>query len=146
MNNSIGQPFRRTREDHKNENAEDYVELINDLIEEFGEARVSALAKRLGVSEVTVSKTLRRLVKDGYVETKPYYPVKLTEMGWRVAQDAKFRHQAVVSFLIFLGVSKEIAEVDAEGIEHHVSPATLEAMRRHLDSAQTSAKDSAESK
>jgi DtxR family manganese transport transcriptional regulator len=36
----------------------------------------------------------------------------------------------VVSFLQSLGVDREVAEVDAEGIEHHVSESTLEAMRR----------------
>lgn len=137
MNELGGQPFRRTREDHKLENAEDYVELISDLIDEIGFARVSTLARRLGVSEVTVSKTLRRLVKDGYVITTPYQPVQLTEKGIEVAREAKYRHQAVVAFLLFLGVPKDVAEVDAEGIEHHVSPATLDAMMKHLEKSQT---------
>jgi DtxR family manganese transport transcriptional regulator len=33
----------------------------------------------------------------------------------------------VVEFLLALGVPPAIAEADAEGIEHHVSPETLEA-------------------
>ena len=33
-------------------------------------------------------------------------------------------------FLRKLGVDEATAQADAEGIEHHVSPATLRAMRR----------------
>jgi DtxR family manganese transport transcriptional regulator len=37
-----------------------------------------------------------------------------------------------VAFLLSLGVPKKIAELDAEGIEHHVSPETLQALERRL--------------
>lgn len=125
-------PFQRTRRDHKSENAEDYVELISDLIDSNGQARVGALAERLGVSQVTVSKTLKRLDKEGYVVAKPYRPVVLTPKGKLIAESARIRHKTVVQFLLALGVPLETAETDAEGIEHHVSPATLEAMSRHV--------------
>lgn len=132
MSDQADQPFRRTREDHKFENAEDYVELISELIQERGEARVGMLAQRLGVSQVTVSKTLRRLVKDGYVMAEPYRPVFLTPKGRETAVLSKSRHETVVAFLVSLGVPLEVAETDAEGIEHHVSPVTLDAMNRRL--------------
>ena len=44
---------RRTRQEHLQETAQDYVELIADLIGETGEARVIDLARRLGVTHVT---------------------------------------------------------------------------------------------
>ena len=53
--------FRRIRADHSSELAEDYVELIADLIDEKGEARGSEVALRLGVANATVVKTLKRL-------------------------------------------------------------------------------------
>lgn len=122
--------FRRTREDHSRELAEDYVELIDELQLEKGEARAVDLAERLGVSHVTVSRTVRRLVRDGYVLAEPYRSIFLTDQGRELAAASRSRHAQVVAFLLALGVPAEVAESDAEGIEHHVSQQTLEAMRR----------------
>ena len=69
--------FSRTRADHSRELAEDYVELIDELITEKGEARAVDLADRLGVSHVTVSRTVRRLMRDGYVSAEPYRSIFL---------------------------------------------------------------------
>lgn len=124
--------FARTREDHSRELAEDYCELIQALIVETGEARVVDLAQRLGVSSVTVTKTVQRLIRDGYAESKPYRSVFLTEEGRALAESAADRHRMVLEFLLALGVDPRAAEEDAEGIEHHVSEATLAAIRRFL--------------
>ncbi len=120
--------FDRTRQDHRQERAEDYVELIEALIAERGEARAAYLAERLAVSQVTVSKTLQRLSREGFVSLAPYRSILLTEKGAELAASARARHQIVLDFLLSLGVSPETAEVDAEGIEHHVSEETLAAM------------------
>lgn len=124
--------YARIREDHSREVAEDYCELIQALILETGEARVVDLATRLGVSNVTVTKTVQRLVRDGFLESKPYRSVFLTDGGRQLAEMAQNRHQMVLAFLRAIGVEDEVAEADAEGIEHHVSDATLEAMRRFV--------------
>lgn len=124
--------FQRTREDHRSEQAEDYVELVHHLIQESGSARVVHMATRLGVSEVTVSKTLRRLAREGFVVARPYSSITLTEKGRTMALQAEERHNIVVKFLLHLGIPPETAEADAEGIEHHVSPITLDAMRRQI--------------
>ena len=125
--------FERTRQDHSLETAEDYVELIARLIEEKGEARGVDLAERLGVSPVTVGKTVKRLVREGFVRAEPYRSVFLTDKGKRLAESARERHAVVLNFLVALGVPEKSAEADAEGIEHHVSKHTLDAMRRYLD-------------
>lgn len=124
--------YRRTRSDHAREVAEDYVELIDDLIRDCGEARAVEIARRLGVSTVTVTNTVNRLKRDGLVRSEPYRAVFLTQEGKRLAQAARKRHRLVLDFLIALGVPSDDAEIDAEGIEHHLSPATLSAMRRFL--------------
>ena len=49
-----------------------------------------------------------------------------------MAAASRTRHETVVSFLERIGVSNATAEHDAEGMEHHASKETLEAMRRHL--------------
>lgn len=117
--------FSRVREAHQTETKEDYVELIADLIENNQEARQSDLAKRMGVSNPTVSKVLSRLKDEGYIESQPYRSIFLTPKGERLAKACKERHQIVLDFLIRLGVPADIAEYDAEGIEHHISAETL---------------------
>lgn len=122
--------FRGTRAAHEDETAEDYVEAIADAIDACGEARVRDLVRLMGVSHVTVSRIVARLVKEGLVKTAPYQPITLTPAGRTLAARSRARHEAVLAFLIAIGVPRAQAEVDAEGIEHHVSEATIRAMTR----------------
>ena len=124
--------FRRSRKDRAMEIAQDYVEAIADLSVLLGEARAVDLARRLGVTHVTVNRTLARLQQAGYVNTKPYRAIFLTDTGRKLAEECKRRHETVVAFLRSLGISERVAEMDAEGIEHHVSPETLAAFERRL--------------
>ncbi|MEQ1577094.1 MAG: manganese-binding transcriptional regulator MntR [Hyphomicrobium sp.] len=124
--------FQRVREAHQTELAEDYVELIADLIDSTGEARAVDLAAHLGVSSATVNNALQRLQRDGLVSSKPYRSIFLTPQGQGLALAARERHGVVRAFLISLGVDATTADADAEGIEHHVSDATLDAFRSHL--------------
>jgi DtxR family manganese transport transcriptional regulator len=121
---------RQTRLARQSEIAEDYVELIAELIDSNGEARAVEIAKRLGVTSASVAKMLSRLQQAGLVATKPYRAVFLTEEGRRIADASKLRHQIVFEFLRAIGVSEEVARADAEGIEHHCSQETLAAFER----------------
>lgn len=127
--------FQRVREAHQTEVAEDYVELIAHLIDETGEARVVDLAGWLGVTNATVNNTIQRLQRDGLVTTKPYRSIFLTEAGRELADHSRKRHEIVREFLVALGVDPQIADIDAEGIEHHVSSATLKAFSKFLAKA-----------
>ncbi len=124
--------FQRSRSDHAGEIAQDYVEAIAELSEEMGEARVVDLAQRLGVTHVTVNRTLVRLRLAELVNGQPYRAIFLTDKGLRLANECKRRHEIVVAFLKSLGIPEKTAEMDAEGIEHHVSPDTLVAFERML--------------
>jgi len=124
-----------TREEHSQETAQDYVELIADLIRTQGEARVIDIARHLGVTHVTVSRTIQRLKREGLVTAQPYRSIFLTEAGKKLAEDSRARHEIVVNFLLSLGIPEAVAQSDAEGIEHHVSKETLEAFVRHLEKA-----------
>ncbi len=124
--------FRRIRADHQSELAEDYVELIADLIDEHGEARGTDVALRLGVANATVVKTLKRLQDGGLVTQEPYRSIFLTPVGWKMADDGRRKHKIVEGFLLALGISEETARIDSEGIEHHVSEETLKAMARFV--------------
>jgi DtxR family manganese transport transcriptional regulator len=114
------------------ETASDYVELIAALIEETGEARKVDMAKHLQVSHVSVTKAIQRLARDGFVEAKPYRSVFLTAKGERLALEAKRKHELLLGLLKKLGVTDATAEVDAEGMEHHASEETLDAIARFL--------------
>jgi DtxR family manganese transport transcriptional regulator len=124
--------FSRTRADHSSELAHDYCELIAELIDEKGEARCTDIALRLGVANATVAKTMKRLAEQGLVEQEPYRAIFLTAEGWKIAEDGKRKHAIVEQFLLALGVSSKTAQVDAEGMEHHVSAETLKVMARFL--------------
>lgn len=128
---------RRTRQDHALELAEDYVELIDDLIRRCGEARAVDIARHLGVTHVTVTKSIARLRSEGLVTSAPYRSIFLTDKGRQLARRARDRHRLVVDFLLALGVPRADAEVDAEGVEHHLSARTLDAMRRFLQAARS---------
>ena len=125
--------YRRTRSDHAQETGEDYVELIDDLIRETGEARAADIARRLGVTHVTVSKTLGRLKRESLISSEPYRSIFLTPKGKRLPDKSRRRHQLVVDFLLALGVPRADAKTDAEGIEHHISFKTLQAMKRFIN-------------
>ena len=124
--------FKRIRADHSAELAEDYVEMIADLIDERGEARCTDIAMRLGVANATVVKTLKRLQTMSLVTQEPYRAIFLTADGWKMAEDGKRKHAIVEKFLLAMGVSQETARIDSEGIEHHVSIETLRAMAKFL--------------
>jgi DtxR family transcriptional regulator, manganese transport regulator len=124
--------FCQVRAAHRSEAAEDYVELIADLIDAHGEARLVEMAKHLGITQATVSTTVSRLQRDGLVEHRPYRSLFLTEAGRDLAQMARRRHRLVVAFLRALGLAEATARRDAEGIEHHVSEETLKAFSRFI--------------
>ncbi|PCJ99676.1 MAG: transcriptional regulator MntR [Zetaproteobacteria bacterium] len=130
--------FGRVRLAHQTENAEDYVELIADLIDVKGEARIVDLSKRFGISHATVNKTVARLKKEGLVNSEPYRSLFLTKEGKKLAQMCKERHIIVVEFLKSIGVSDDTAEMDAEGVEHHVSKETLDAFKKYIEIAKKS--------
>ncbi|MCC6687237.1 MAG: manganese-binding transcriptional regulator MntR [Fimbriimonadaceae bacterium] len=124
--------YIQTRDAHRAELAEDYVEAILDLIDEDGHAKLTEIAWRLGVAHPTAFKSLRRLEAEGLVELTPYKPVQLTPKGMELALACRVRHEAVVNFLVSLGVPQGQAELDAEGIEHHVSDVTIQAIQARM--------------
>ena len=126
--------YQRARSDAALELAADYLELIEDLIGECGEARATDLASRLGVSHVTVSKTLQRLARDGHVTYRPYRSIFLTESGTQIARIAREKHVLMRSLLLAIGVPDAAADHDAEGMEHHMSEETMAAIRLFLSS------------
>jgi DtxR family manganese transport transcriptional regulator len=112
--------------------AEDYVETIADLIDTRGEARVTEIAQSLGVSHVTVVRTVARLQRSRLVTARPYRSIFLTPRGRALAEQSRRRHRVVLQFLVAIGVSEKAALADAEGLEHHLSEETLAALERFV--------------
>ncbi|ASQ15098.1 manganese-binding transcriptional regulator MntR [Sinorhizobium meliloti] len=140
--NAQVESFRQTRNNRRTELIEDYVELIADLIEDGGEARQVDIAQRVGVAQPTVAKMLKRLIAEGYIQQRRYRGIFLTEAGRKLAELCRERHQIVETFLCSIGVSPETARIDAEGMEHHASPETLEAFKRFVSRASSLRGDS----
>jgi DtxR family manganese transport transcriptional regulator len=122
--------FKKVRDAHRTENTEDYLEIIADLLNTKGEARIVDIANKLDIAQATANKTIQRLQNQGYVKKEPYRSIFLTLKGQGVASVSKKRHIIVLTFLKKLGLDLKTAEADAEGIEHHVSDKTLKKMEQ----------------
>ena len=122
--------FKKVRDAHKTENTEDYLEIIADLLNTKGEARIVDIANKLDIAQATANKTIQRLQNQGFVKKEPYRSIFLTLKGQEVASVSKKRHIIVLTFLKNLGLNARTAEADAEGIEHHVSDKTLKKMEQ----------------
>jgi DtxR family manganese transport transcriptional regulator len=130
MTVEVSRRFVRAREARRTEILQDYVELVGDLAAANGEARAVDIARALGVTQATVSNVLARLKREGFVTIQPYRSIFLTAKGERLADESRARHRIVQDFLLAIGVAPEIAEIDAEGMEHHASAETLAAFAR----------------
>ncbi len=74
-----------------------------------------------------------RLKELRLLESVPYGPISLTRKGRDLACKSQDIHRLVVKFLKGVGVPPDVAEFDAEGIEHHVSKETAIAFGEYLN-------------
>lgn len=114
---------------------EDYLEQILELIRTKGYARVVDIATRLEISQASVTNMVQRLDAEGFLRYEKYRGLVLTPLGEALAQNITHRHQVLTEFLQLLGLSAETIALDVEGMEHHLSPSTVQAMEsltRHL--------------
>ncbi|MDY0405598.1 transcriptional regulator MntR [Virgibacillus sp. 179-BFC.A HS] len=100
---------------------EDYIELIYNLIDKKGYARVSDIAETLEVHPSSVTKMVQKLDKDAYLNYEKYRGFVLTEKGKQIGERLVFRHELLEQFLEIIGVDEENIYRDVEGIEHHLS-------------------------
>lgn len=125
--------FKEIRKNRHFEIAEDYTELIADLTASQGQARVCDIARVMGISHVSVLKSIKKLIRDGFI-IKNSPNLVLTERGREIAHFSKKKHQILTEFLLKLGIPEPIVATDVEGIEHHISSTTLEAIDAHMKS------------
>jgi Mn-dependent DtxR family transcriptional regulator len=110
------------------QSAEDYLERIHELIEEKGYARVVDIASSLQVKQASVTSMVQKLAELGYLNYEKYRGLVLTEKGKKIACSIQKRHETLSRFFSLLGVDSAIQQRDIEGIEHHLSSATVEVL------------------
>ena len=117
--------------------AEDYLEKIEQLIARKGYARVVDIAAELKIAQASVTAMVQKLDASGFVKYEKYRGMVLTSSGLEVARRIAHRHQLLTDFLRAIGVADEtVIYDDVEGMEHHISPATfqaIEALTRYLE-------------
>ncbi len=112
---------------------DDYLEQILHLIEAKGYARAVDISKKLGISQPSVTNMLQRLDAEGLVKHERYRGTILTEEGQWIARAIIERHETLTRFLRLFGLDEETIYHDVEGMEHHVSRATLKVIRAVAD-------------
>src|SRR5439155_4441358 len=107
---------------------EDYLERILELINSKGYARVVDIAAALKISQASVTNMVQRLDADGLLKYEKYRGLILTAAGKNLARKIAYRHKLLTDFLRLLGLDDRVIYHDVEGMEHHISPATLRAI------------------
>ena len=109
---------------------EDYLERISELIKTKGYARVVDIAAELKISQASVTTMVQRLDGEGLVKYEKYRGMVLTSAGEEVAARIAHRHELLTNFLTLLGLEKPVVDHDVEGMEHHVSVETFDALEK----------------
>ena len=104
---------------------EDYLERILELINTKGYARVVDIAQSLKISQASVTNMIQRMDADGLLKYERYRGMVLTASGEALAKSITRRHRILTDFLRLFGLDEELIYHDVEGMEHHISPPTL---------------------
>jgi len=96
------------------------------LIEEKGYARVVDIATSLKVKQASVTSMVQKLGEAGYLKYEKYRGLILTDKGREVARKIRNRHETLSRFFSLFELDAESQRQDIEGIEHHLSPDTVE--------------------
>ena len=117
---------------------EDYLEVIYELIRQKGYATAVDISESLSVSSPSVTKMLKRLDENKYLRYEKYRGISLTGEGIAVAENIRQKHGILAEFLKMIGVDENIANIDAEGIEHHIHPETLKKLEVFVNNIKSS--------
>ena len=109
-------------------NTEDYLKTIY-VLSQSQEVHACMIADRLGVSRPTVSVSLKRLAKEGYLIVDDRNVITLTDKGLETAKPVFERYQILQSILVSLGVNEDAAYHDACEMEHGLGDESYEALK-----------------
>ncbi len=112
---------------------EDYLEIIYNLTQIHGIARIRDIAAGKQVSMASASEAMKRLSDRGLVNHDKYNYITLTDHGNQKAKEVSDVHALLSNFFThILHISPEIAEKDACAIEHHISKESINAIKTLL--------------
>ena len=117
---------------HTNESAENYLETILVLSQSLPVVRSVDVAEELGFKKSSVSVAMKNLREKEHIRVTKEGYIYLTESGKEIAEMIYERHELLTSWLVTLGVDKEIASNDACKIEHVISKESFEAIKKHI--------------
>ena len=123
---------RKVIHEQHTDRMEDYLEVIYELIKKRGYATQTDISESLNVSLPSVTKMLQRLDESKYLEYEKYRGINLTEEGIEVAENIHEKHGLLSEFFKMIGVDEDVANIDAEGIEHHLHSQTLKKLREFI--------------
>src|SRR6187200_2237554 len=121
------------KKEDRTDRMEDYLEVIYELVEQKGYATTVDISTYLNVSSPSVTKMTQRLDETGYLKYEKYRGIRLTNEGIRIARNIRNRHGPLAEFFMIIGVDEEIANNDAEGIEHHLHPETMKKLEEFIN-------------
>lgn len=115
------------------ESMEMYLETVYILEENHGHAHGVDIARRLGVSKPSVTKAVKYLTSQGFVNSQKYGTITLTEKGRELSKKIYGNHKLIELFLEHsLKLSPEEAGNNACKIEHILSDEMLDAIKSYL--------------
>ena len=115
------------------ESGEMYLETILTLSKNHTNVRSIDISESMGYSKPSVSRAVGLLKTGGYIEVDKDGFITLTDTGREIAEKIFERHTILTQMLVGLGVDRETAAADACKMEHAISDASLEAIKRHLE-------------
>jgi Mn-dependent DtxR family transcriptional regulator len=115
----------RTVKESRTDRMEDYLEVIYELVLQKGYATTIDISEYLNVSSPSVTSMMKKLHETEFLRYERYRGVSLTEKGKEVARAVHKRHGILSEFFKMIGVREDLANEDAEGIEHHLHTETL---------------------
>lgn len=115
-----------------NESSENYLETILILSRQLPVVRSVDIANELGFKKSSVSVAMKHLREKKHITVDGSGFITLTPSGREIAEMIYERHEMISSWLMRLGVPKEIALKDACKIEHVISKESFEAIREQI--------------
>lgn len=117
---------------------EDYIEAIFHIIAQRQAARPKDIARRLKVSNSSVTGALRILADRDLLNYAPHDLITLTQRGKTVAEDVVRRHEVLRDFFVnVLAVDYTIADKTACQMEHAIPKAVLERLSQFVEFIET---------
>lgn len=117
---------------------EDYLAVIYVLERDGGEVIAARLADAFDVSAPTVTVTVKRMERDGWIAAEPGKAIRLTEKGLEAARSVIRRHMLTEWMLArMLKVPWSRVHAEADQIEHTISDQIETQLRSNLDDPQT---------